>query len=1110
MSDFDTLVRLADSLYSRHEVQGNPSDLSLCIVHYRSALTLASSSAALSNDTRSKLLSNLANALSGRFQRHGDIADLDHSVKCHLTALDFRPPGHPGRANTLSNFATALLVRYGQLGMPKDIELAIEYFTTALSMLPPDGRLVPLMNYASALFSRFQHTGDVSDLSDAICQYRAVVDSSPAENKPASYYNLANAILSRFKLENDPKDLELCIEYSSIALHGMRDGHPDRLLALSCLSIALIRRFESHGDPEDLHIAVKNFKYVLELRSAEDPPQFTVFYDLADALVMRYNLQYDLPDLELAIIHYRTAINLLSSNHNHEGIISDNLGNALFLRFSRLGNLHDLEEAIQRHFFAMKIHSEDLARRVITLEALGTCLDVRFEQFRDPEDLHTAIDLYNEALMETSQNHPHRTTILKRSASSLETRFKLYGGIVDLDRSISYSREVLELLPPPHPDQATLYHVLASSLFLRFGETGNELDLDEAYLYCSTSMNMQYASDSLRAACNLLVARILKARFLPWEVKDIESIFQHLRFAKDLCTLSHPLIPDVYAELASAYYLRFLVEQSPSDLHEAFGHHELSIGVVSGCSWPAFRASLQWVRDAETYGHRSGVDVYRTALRLINSHISAMRSLELRQCLARRYSVNLAYDGACFALRFRQPIEAIEVLEGGRSTLWSQLVRGKTCLDELRLTGEYGASLVDDFERLCSQLEHVSRASKMSKDIKPLLKERDTVTEQIRRIEGFKFFLKPTPFVELEKVAVGGPVVILNANKQTCDALVLLCSTPPIHVPLAHMTAHEVSRMAIRFRELTTGDDDGESLEYLLSDLWHLVVSPIVQRLLPHVPMGSRLWWCPSGVFTSIPLHAAGPYRQGEPTLSQIYVSSYTPTIEALIHARAGISHEAPRSRHTSTVVPGFLKRKKSKQLLASQTIPTIVVIGHAASDETSHELDLIRNRIPPSVPFRRMEGEEVTSEGVLAAFREPAWLHLACPASLDAALPCHSGFETREGMLSLYDISNTRPQAEFAFLSGRCNRGDDTRLEETMYLAASLQYSGVRSVIGTLWPVDDMAMRQVAGAFYGEIISKGELMQCTNTARSLNEALKVVGKGVSLTQKISFVHIGA
>ncbi|KAF8443197.1 CHAT domain-containing protein [Boletus edulis BED1] len=1114
MSDFDTLVRLADNLYARYEAQGNPSDLSLCIVHYRSALTLARSSNALSNDTQSKLLSNLANALSIRFQRHGDLADLDHSVECHLTALDFRPPGHPGRANTLSNFATALLIRYGKLGVEKDIELAIGYFHTALSMLPPEGRLMALMNYASALVSRFQHTGDVSDLSDAIRQYYSALDFSPAENKSTAYYNLANAILSRFKLENNPKDLELCIEYSSIALQGMSDAHPDRLLALSCLSSALIRRFEWYGNAEDLQTAVNNFQSALDLRSAEDSSQFIAFYDLADALVLRYKHRDDLADLELAIEHYHTALDLLPPSHKDEGFYLDNLGSALFLRFSRLGAMNDLEEAIQKHYFALEIHTMNLSRRLITLEALGECLDVRFEQSRDPEDLHTAIDLYNEALFETSQDHPLRAAILKKCANSLETRFRIYGGIVDLDRSISYCREALELLPPDHLGQATSYQTLASTLLLRFEETGDEFDLEEAHLYCSTATNTQHASGSLRAACNLLLARILKARILPWEVKDIESIFQHLRLAKDLCTLGHSLISEVYAELASTYYLRFLVEQRPSDLNEAFGHHELSMSFASGPSCPAIRTCLQWVRDAEMFGHRSGIDVYRSTLRLVNCHILALRSPELQQHAARRYGASLAYEGASFAMRFQEPTEAIEVLEGGRSVLWSQLVRAQTCLDDLRLTGESGVLLADDFERLSFQLDQLPRVSKSSKDVKFLLKEKEAVVEQIRRVEGFKSFLKSIPFSELEKAALEGPVIILNASQHACDALILQFNTPHIHVPLPHVTFQDVSQMATRFRELTgnpvTSGNDDEALTDLLSDLWDLIY-PIIQHLLLHIPMGSRIWWCPAGPFASIPLHAAGPYRQGEPSLLQIYVSSYTPTLQALIRARARTASEPSRSRRSS-IVPGFLKGKKSKQTMTNQTIPTIVAIGHTTSDETCYELDFLRNRIPPSAPFRRIEGEEVTLEVVLAAFREPVWLHLACAASVDAALPGQSGFATRDGTLSLYDISSARPRAEFAFLSGRCERGDDAESEEMMmHLVAALQYSGVRSVIGTLWPVDDEVMGRVAAAFYEEIILKpGGSMQYTNTARSLNEALKAVGKEVPLAQQIAFVHVGA
>jgi hypothetical protein len=45
-----------------------------------------------------------------------------------------------------------------------------------------------------------------------------------------------------------------------------------------------------------------------------------------------------------------------------------------------------------------------------------------------------------------------------------------------------------------------------------------------------------------------------------------------------------------------------------------------------------------------------------------------------------------------------------------------------------------------------------------------------------------------------------------------------------------------------------------------------------------------NLWWCPTGPFTFLPIHAAGMYNDGEPQcVSDYVVSSYTPTISALL-----------------------------------------------------------------------------------------------------------------------------------------------------------------------------------------------------------------------------------
>ncbi|KAG2132296.1 uncharacterized protein EDB93DRAFT_909975 [Suillus bovinus] len=54
-----------------------------------------------------------------------------------------------------------------------------------------------------------------------------------------------------------------------------------------------------------------------------------------------------------------------------------------------------------------------------------------------------------------------------------------------------------------------------------------------------------------------------------------------------------------------------------------------------------------------------------------------------------------------------------------------------------------------------------------------------------------------------------------------------------------------------------------------------------------------RIWWFPTAEFTLLPLHAAGPYMKQRDNLSQIYISSYTPTLATLIRARQRVSRYA-------------------------------------------------------------------------------------------------------------------------------------------------------------------------------------------------------------------------
>ncbi|KAG1817667.1 CHAT domain-containing protein [Suillus subaureus] len=132
---------------------------------------------------------------------------------------------------------------------------------------------------------------------------------------------------------------------------------------------------------------------------------------------------------------------------------------------------------------------------------------------------------------------------------------------------------------------------------------------------------------------------------------------------------------------------------------------------------------------------------------------------------------------------------------------------------------------------------------------------------------------------------------------------------------------------------------------------------------------------------------------------------------------------------------------------------------------------------------------------------------------SQDHDQPYNSRFSMKDKPLTLLDITeNHAPQAEFAFLSA-CHTavGDEETPDEVIHLAAGLQFSGFKSVIGIRWVVDDAVAKHVVEAFYENMFEDLEdsVMDCTRAARALNHTTHAVKKKVPLEQRIGFIHIG-
>ena len=69
------------------------------------------------------------------------------------------------------------------------------------------------------------------------------------------------------------------------------------------------------------------------------------------------------------------------------------------------------------------------------------------------------------------------------------------------------------------------------------------------------------------------------------------------------------------------------------------------------------------------------------------------------------------------------------------------------------------------------------------------------------------------------------------------------------------------------------------------------------------------------------------------------------------------------------------------------------------------------------------------------------------------------------------------------------------------------MQFVGPRSVIGTMWPVDDGEMNRIASTFYSHMVNESGRLDHTRTAFALNKTMRSVH--IPLDQRIRYIHLG-
>ncbi|KAG1767867.1 CHAT domain-containing protein, partial [Suillus placidus] len=379
-------------------------------------------------------------------------------------------------------------------------------------------------------------------------------------------------------------------------------------------------------------------------------------------------------------------------------------------------------------------------------------------------------------------------------------------------------------------------------------------------------------------------------------------------------------------------------------------------------------------------------------------------------------------DAASCATRSGNLQQAVELVEQGRGQQWSLASRLRTPVEDLesanpKLAHNYLelSRLVSDAAQSSATITDRAAADRAATEYRRLTMQWEAAVAEIRDLRAFSRFLLPPLYEGLQAAARQGPVIILIASQYSCSAIIIPTSGDPHH--------------------------PRNDLIVLLRTVWNVIMLPII-NVLQHdlkLKFHSRIWLCPTAAFTSIPLHAAHPFRTNpdgskEPCLEDLYIYSYTPTLSALVRSRQGMKRRVTPS--FVTIGQGQSGGGKGKALLA-----------------VNSELELVHKLVPATANRTTISGDMATRAGALQALQENTWVHLACHGKQDPTQPYDSHFVMRDKHLTLLDIMEKDIlHAEFAFLS-TCHTavGDKETPDEVIHLAAGLQFSGFKSIVGTL-----------------------------------------------------------
>jgi CHAT domain/Tetratricopeptide repeat len=702
---------------------------------------------------------------------------------------------------------------------------------------------------------------------------------------------------------------------------------------------------------------------------------------------------------------------------------------AAFQRYLVNGQVADLNLAVQGWLEALRLTPYDSPFRLALLSNLAVGLSDRYTRTGNLADLEAAIANYQQAALTAPADSPEKPTYLSNLGNGLLDRYTCTGNLADLEAAIANYQQAALTASTDSPEKPTYLSNLGIGLSYRYTRTGNLADLDAAIANFQQAVEATPPNSlSWTMYLNNLAVGLSDRYARIGNLADLETAISSSQQVVQATPSGSPNRPMYLKNLGNGLRARYTRTGNLADLEAAITAWEKS--------WSISHAGFTALPVAYQLGQqRQGAVV---AADLITAY--------LEQAEQRPPRTPSAYH------------RALEVVEGSKSRLLTQLVgrgplslppgllpevavREQQLLAKLTTLDAQELTIDDHLVPIPGEASHLQR-----------LQQRQATLHELEDLWTRVVHIGPegTEYVALRRGAAPtwqefthitetlGPATALLSFFTTADQALLFLlragwPTPcVVEVPLNQTDWSDLLERF--FREVHYYDSD-----LFLNETWSQPLLSLLTKAQHPLNGVERLILAPEGIGHLLPWGVLIE-RAGWRTPAGLLLPLVT--LPAL------------------GILPRLMRR-------ARRSSGPALVVGNPRGDLRYAGVEA--KEVAERFRTKPLLGAAATKSAVLARFPDATLIHLATHAFFDADNPLESGIVLADGVLTAREVLQHRLQADLLILSA-CESGRVGSLggEELAGLSQAFLQAGVRSLLVSLWQVDDQATGELIKAFYG------------------------------------------